>query len=43
MHQLQVIVNAIGSPTREQLEFVTNANARRAIEGFGHRKVLAFF
>jgi mitogen-activated protein kinase 1/3 len=39
MHQLQVIIEVLGTPTSEEMEFISNSSAKRAILSFGkHRK-----
>ncbi|GBG24548.1 Mitogen-activated protein kinase 1 [Hondaea fermentalgiana] len=39
MHQLQVIIEVLGTPSASDMDFITNPSARRAIQAFGrHRK-----
>mmetsp|Transcript_7806 Transcript_7806/g.15486 ORF Transcript_7806/g.15486 Transcript_7806/m.15486 type:complete len:439 (+) Transcript_7806:376-1692(+) len=39
MHQLQVIIEILGTPSASEIDFISNPSARRAIQSFGrHRK-----
>lgn len=35
MHQLQVIIEMLGTPSPDEMDFISNSSARRTIQGFG--------
>ena len=38
MHQLQVIIEGLGTPSGEEMDFISNPAARKVIEAMGRRK-----
>eukprot|EP00511_Aplanochytrium_stocchinoi_P002829 CAMPEP_0204841488 /NCGR_PEP_ID=MMETSP1346-20131115/42284_1 /ASSEMBLY_ACC=CAM_ASM_000771 /TAXON_ID=215587 /ORGANISM="Aplanochytrium stocchinoi, Strain GSBS06" /LENGTH=100 /DNA_ID=CAMNT_0051979677 /DNA_START=9 /DNA_END=307 /DNA_ORIENTATION=+ len=38
MHQLQVIIETLGTPSPEEMDFITNESARNAIAGFARNR-----
>jgi len=42
MHQLEVIIQVLGTPTTEEMDFISNPSANRAIASFGKYKRRSF-
>ena len=42
MHQLQVIIELLGTPTEQELSFITNESAKQTIKTFSRRRKRQF-